>query len=595
MSMRQKKLPIAALERIDDLCADFERRWRSKVPPRIDSVIRGVSSSVERDALLAELVVLDIDYRRRRGEMPSKENYLAQFPNDANVINDAFSETQTNRERVRAASFEPPTIAWLSDRFPNLEILELIGAGGMGAVYKARQKGLDRIVAIKILPDEFGHDLKFAVRFAREARTLARLNHPNIVSVYEFGNVEDTYYFLMEYVAGSTLRDAVRSQQLDPPHALGIVPHLCDALQYAHDQGVIHRDIKPENILLSNGGAVKIADFGLSRILDDDNQQDQLTGTHQIMGTLRYMAPEQLESSHNVDHRADIYSLGVVIYEMLTGELPIGRFASPSSKVEVDIRLDEVVLRTLEKEPNRRYQQASQIKSDVESIVSNDSMELAPTLTIESARALGSQSRDEQHSNAELLQQEVAGRLLLTRRQLLSRVESSLRPLFRWQILQILFGVLLIAVGAHCWAQNTHIPHRLFSGLAIHLYGLFLIGCAATVTTRIRRLDYSESVQKIRNKLNELQSVYLRLSPVMGFPWWLMWIPTSVAIGFDEVVLYKESLYPSLIVGVIGLILSLGLYLRLMNASETWKSKFSASSITNASRLLDEIETAQIH
>ncbi len=290
------------------------------------------------------------------------------------------STTRYNEGGKPTGAFEPPSVERLAELFPSLQIMELIGAGGMGAVYKARQEGLDRVVAIKILPEEFGHDVKFALRFTREARTLAKLNHPNIVALYEFGNVADTYYFLMEYVEGSTLRDVVKARELAPEHALAIVPYLCDALQYAHDKGVVHRDIKPENILMSVDGSVKIADFGLSRILGNEGQQHSLTATHQVMGTPRYMAPEQLEGTHSVDHRADIYSLGVVIYEMLTGELPIGRFAAPSAKVEIDVRLDDVVLRTLEKEPQRRYQRASQIKSDVQSITSTNDPAFAPTV-----------------------------------------------------------------------------------------------------------------------------------------------------------------------------------------------------------------------
>jgi serine/threonine-protein kinase len=196
-------------------------------------------SPTERDALLAELVALDIDYRHRRGEKPTEQEYVDRFPADAIAIGHAL-----NKGDKRAAAFTPPTIARLAELFPALQIIELIGAGGMGAVYKARQEGLDRVVALKILPEEFGHDVKFALRFTREARTLAKLSHPNIVSVYEFGNVEETYYFLMEYVDGSTLRDVVATRQLNPEHALSIVPHLCDALQYAHDKGVVHRDIK---------------------------------------------------------------------------------------------------------------------------------------------------------------------------------------------------------------------------------------------------------------------------------------------------------------------------------------------------------------
>ncbi|WP_236622155.1 serine/threonine-protein kinase, partial [Novipirellula maiorica] len=379
MNIRQKKLPIAALEQIDDRCAEFERLWQSNEPPTIESMLAEDVSPNERNVLLAELIVLEIDYRRRRGETPTKQEYLGRFPEVSDAINEALNEGDQ-----RAGMFQPPTISRLAELFPTLEILELIGAGGMGAVYKARQTGLDRLVALKILPEEFGHDVKFALRFTREARTLAKLSHPNIVSVYEFGNVEDTYYFLMEFVDGSTLRDVVKAGQLAPQHALAIVPHLCDALQYAHDKGVVHRDIKPENILIATDGAVKIADFGLSRIMGNDNQQDSLTGTHQVMGTPRYMAPEQFEGAHGVDHRADIYSLGVVFYEMLTGELPIGRFAAPSKKVEIDVRLDEVVLRTLEKEPQRRYQHASQIKSDVQSITSTNRPALATTVVRDS-------------------------------------------------------------------------------------------------------------------------------------------------------------------------------------------------------------------
>src|SRR5262249_37193086 len=148
--------------------------------------------------------------------------------------------------------------------------------------------------------------------------------------------------------------------------ALPIVAQICDALQYAHEQGIVHRDIKPENILLDRQGRVKIADFGLAKLVGRSRSEFTLTGSRQIMGTLHYMAPEQQTSPQNVDHRADIYSLGVVFYEMLTGELPLGRFAPPSQKALVDGRLDEVVFRALETEPGRRYQRISAIKADVE-------------------------------------------------------------------------------------------------------------------------------------------------------------------------------------------------------------------------------------
>ena len=313
---------------------------------------------------------------------------------------------------------------------------------------------MDRIVALKILPEEFSRDVKFALRFTREARTLAKLNHPNIVSVFEFGKVQGTYYFLMEFVDGPTLRDVVSAGQLPSEHALAIVPHLCDALQFAHDKGVIHRDIKPENILMAKDGSVKITDFGLSRILGNETQPTVLTRTHQIMRTPRYMAAEQLEGARSVDPRADIYSLGVVFYEMLTGELPIGRFAVPSQKVEIDVRLDEVVLRTLEKEPRRRYQHASQIKSDVQTIASTDNAVIAPTMVLGEDDQFVDNASAIPPSTASLQQQELAGRLLLTRRELMDCVRTSLRPLFRGQIIQILIGVIIMVLGAQCWART---------------------------------------------------------------------------------------------------------------------------------------------
>ncbi len=262
-------------------------------------------------------------------------------------------------------TFIPPTVEELAPHFPQLEILEVLGHGGMGVVYKARQIELDRVVALKILRPNISQDAGFAERFLREARALAKLNHPNIITVYDFGRKDALYFFIMEFVDGTNLRHVERVGQLSPAAALNIVPQICSALQYAHDNGVVHRDIKPENILLTKSGDVRIADFGLAKLAGMDDHAP-LTGTWQVMGTPHYMAPEQFEKPNTVDHRADIYSLGVVIYELLTGELPIGRFRLPSEKVHVDVRLDEVVLRALDKEPDRRYQRATDVATAVD-------------------------------------------------------------------------------------------------------------------------------------------------------------------------------------------------------------------------------------
>jgi tRNA A-37 threonylcarbamoyl transferase component Bud32 len=271
---------------------------------------------------------------------------------------------------------QPPLPAeQIAPHFPQLEILECLGRGGMGVVYKARQKTLNRFVALKLLAPERVNDTKFAERFTREAQALAALNHPNIVIIYDFGQAVGFYYLLMEFVDGLNLRQLLRTRKFTPEEALAIVPPLCDALQFAHDRGIVHRDIKPENLLLDKTGRVKVADFGIAKMLGTTNgggnagdpaAPENVTQT--AVGTPSYSAPEQKTDPQHVDSRADIYSLGVVFYEMLTGELPGKKIVPPSMKVQIDVRLDEIVLRALEKKPELRYQQVSEVKTMVETI-----------------------------------------------------------------------------------------------------------------------------------------------------------------------------------------------------------------------------------
>ncbi|MFO1010448.1 MAG: serine/threonine-protein kinase [Planctomycetota bacterium] len=263
-----------------------------------------------------------------------------------------------------------PALDAIAPLFPELVLEELIGQGGMGFVYRARHPELDRKVALKLLARTNASDPAFVERFRREARTLARLAHPGIVTIFDSGERGGWCYLVMEYVEGASLRHLMRSATIEPKQALSIVSQVCDALQYSHDQGVVHRDIKPENVLLDLSGRVKLADFGLARVLDKERGAFALTGSHQVMGTPHYMAPEQWEKPSTVDHRADIYAVGVVFYELLTGEMPLGRFEAPSKRVQVDVRLDEIVLKSLEKQPERRYQHASEVRSDVDSVAS---------------------------------------------------------------------------------------------------------------------------------------------------------------------------------------------------------------------------------
>ena len=284
----------------------------------------------------------------------------------------------------------PPPVEAIAAAFPHLEILELIGQGGMGFVFKARQPKLDRLVALKILPTSLAADPAFAERFTREGRLLARLNHTNIVTVHDFGQANGWFYLLMEFVDGVNLRQAMKAGRFTPGQALAIVPKICEALQYAHNEGILHRDIKPENILLDSKGRVKIADFGIAKMIGEAHAEAALTGKGATLGTPHYMAPEQIESPGEVDHRADIYSLGVVFYELLTGELPLGRFAPPSHKASVDVRVDEIVLRALRKERELRQQSATEVKTQVETVAAS-----APpdeTLAFNATRASGSAS-----------------------------------------------------------------------------------------------------------------------------------------------------------------------------------------------------------
>jgi serine/threonine protein kinase len=281
-----------------------------------------------------------------------------------------------------------PDIEAIRSAFPQFEIIEFIGAGGMGSVYKARQPQLDRIVALKILTVA-EKDSRFTERFQQEAKTLARLSHPNIVTVFDYGEANGLYFLLMEFVEGLNLRQIMSADRLAPEQALAIVPPICEALQYAHDQGIVHRDIKPDNILMDQSGRVKIADFGIARLLENVREEEEESAAEgvsaeptltneMVLGTPNYMAPEQEASPGAVDHRADIYSLGVVFYEMLTGERPDSTLTPPSQRVEVDVRLDEVVLRALAKQPEMRFQSAHEFTRSLVGISAESTGEREP-------------------------------------------------------------------------------------------------------------------------------------------------------------------------------------------------------------------------
>ncbi len=293
---------------------------------------------------------------------------------------------------MRVDAFRPPRAApsppdpFLGNILGGCRIDEVIGRGGMGVVYKAMQLSLNRPVAIKVLPEEVCGQPQFVERFKREVDVLSRLSHPNVVTVFERGEIDGRLYVIMEYVQGTSLREVMRKGPLPAAEALVIVRGVLSALEHAHGKGIIHRDIKPENVLVATGGIVKVADFGLSRLLDP-GAATRLTHTNLLLGTFEYMAPEQREKAKEADERADIYATGVVLYEMLAGELPIGHFDALSRKrpKECDSRIDEIVERSLAKAPDDRYQRASEMGAAVSRILSVPALPAAPPQAVPAA------------------------------------------------------------------------------------------------------------------------------------------------------------------------------------------------------------------
>ncbi len=262
---------------------------------------------------------------------------------------------------------------------PGYEFVELLGKGGMGEVWRAKQVSLGRMVALKLLPSRFAKDREFVARFDKEATALAALSHPGIVQIIDRGQVGEHYYFTMELVPGINLREMMNAGRLKLRDALRIGAQIARAIDYAHEMKIVHRDLKPENVLVDARGHVKIADFGLAGM--KGNERDiALTATAVAMGTVNYMAPEQRRDAKNVDHRADLYSLGVLVYELLTGELPIGRFKVPSVKTPgLDPSVDEAVCQLLETDPEARPARANLLAEVLESVTPASNSGVAAT------------------------------------------------------------------------------------------------------------------------------------------------------------------------------------------------------------------------
>jgi eukaryotic-like serine/threonine-protein kinase len=268
---------------------------------------------------------------------------------------------------------------------PGYRLQQLLGQGGMGTVHRAEQLSLGRQVAVKLLHRDLAENVEFVTRFEKEGAALAALNHPNIVSIVDRGTAKGTYYLVMELVDGASLRERLRDPLFDVAAALKVMVQVCRAVDYAHHRGIVHRDLKPENILFDEqaGDIPKVTDFGLAA-LDPKlgNIGKNLTQTHVSMGTVSYMAPEQRNDARTAGPRADIFALGVMLYEVLVGEVPLGAFEPPSvRKPTIDKRLDAIVARCLKPDPKERYESVADLLVDLEPLVAPISISVPLRLT----------------------------------------------------------------------------------------------------------------------------------------------------------------------------------------------------------------------
>lgn len=409
-------LSLDALTRIDEACDRFEAQWLKGERPCLETYMQE-SPEAERAELLRALLKLDLCYRRRC-ETPVIEDYLPRFPEYAVVVRDLVCEHQPTSlgDTARAA---PSSGSDTIPSIPGYEIVEMIGRGGMGVVYKARQLSLGRVVALKMILDGQQADPEQRSRFHREAEAVARLQHPNIVSIYEIGEHQGRPYIALEYVKGSSLDRMLAGQPQSPTSAAEMIMTLARAMQTAHEQGIIHRDLKPANVLLSDSGSPKITDFGLARHIEADVSNPTQTGA--LVGTPSYMAPEQASGQiHLLGPATDVYALGATLYEMLTGHPPFQgdnlletieqiRFHDPTplrgilSQCPRD--LESICMKCLDKDPLHRYQTAAALADDLERFLQGEPIQAKSYNWVNRlARMLGRSHLDNQlHNWANLL------------------------------------------------------------------------------------------------------------------------------------------------------------------------------------------------
>jgi hypothetical protein len=372
-------LSVEVEARIDEVCDRFEAEWKAG-RPLLESYL-GDWQGAARAALLGELLAVELECRRASGEHPTEEEYRHRFPDAPAVLDRIFP--------ARGAASDPggSTLAVPDGQpdgpadeqqpaIPGYEVLGIVGKGGFGRVHRARQVGLNRVVALKVILLGEHADAAERQRFRREAEVIARLQHPHIVQVYEVGEHAGRPFFAMEYCPGGSLAEQLARSPLEPAPAAALVERLASAMHAAHQKGVVHRDLKPANVLLGSDGKPRITDFGLAKKLDEHGQ----TRTGAILGTPSYMAPEQAAGKKEVGPAADVYALGAVLYECLTGRPPfkaatsfdtilqvIGDEPVPPRQLNAKVPkdLETICLKCLHKEQARRYASAAELAADL--------------------------------------------------------------------------------------------------------------------------------------------------------------------------------------------------------------------------------------
>jgi serine/threonine-protein kinase len=377
--------PDSRSQLLSRLHADLDERWRRGEPVRVEQYLAehpGLAGDAEA---LLDLVRSEVRLRQHVGEQPTLTEYLERFPQHADALRRVWPATASALAGPHSTSPEAPTVPvgreprGAPPELPGLEMQERLGVGGMGVVWRARDVRLDRAEAVKVIrgspcAGEEAHD-----RFQREARAVARLDHPGVVRLYSFGEHGESLYLRMELVEGGSLQQRLRGGPLPPRDAAELVRQLALAVQHAHDSGVLHRDLKPGNVLMTADGSPKVTDFGLAKLLDAD---DGLSRTGAVMGTPSYMAPEQAAGrGSDVGAPTDVWALGAILYECLTGQPPFrasGRTETlalvqtqppaPPGRLRPDVppELEAVCLKCLEKRPRDRYATAAELADELQ-------------------------------------------------------------------------------------------------------------------------------------------------------------------------------------------------------------------------------------